>query len=219
MNGVWAAVPVKAFAGAKQRLGSVLTPAQRQALAAAMLEDVLTALAAAPLAGIVVNTLDPSAAALARAYGAEVISDDAASGHTGAVAAMGRWLIAAGRPAMLALPGDIPRVTAAEIATLCAAAGPAPSFAIAPARDERGSNAVLLAPPASVPLRFGEDSFFPHLDASRRVGIMPKVVPLPGIGLDIDTPEDLDLLRRGTPERRGHVDRVLAVLPPAPRRT
>ena len=58
-SGVWAAVPVKEFAGAKQRLSPLLTPQQRQALAAAMLEDVLAALADAPLAGIMVNTLDP----------------------------------------------------------------------------------------------------------------------------------------------------------------
>jgi hypothetical protein len=42
--GVWAAVPVKEFAGAKQRLAALLTVWQRQALAAAMLEDVLAAL-------------------------------------------------------------------------------------------------------------------------------------------------------------------------------
>ena len=130
MIGVWAALPVKGFAGAKQRLAPALTPPQRQALAAAMLEDVLEALAAAPLDGILVNTSDPQAAALARAWGAEVIADDAATGHTGAVAALARHLAAAGRLAMLALPGDIPRVTPAEIAALCDAAGPAPSFTI-----------------------------------------------------------------------------------------
>ncbi len=210
MIGVWVALPVKGFAGAKQRLAPVLTPPQRRALAAAMLEDVLEALAAAPLDGILVNTTDPEAAALARAWGAEVIAEDAATGHTGAVAALARHLACAGRAAMLALPGDIPRVTPAEIAALCDAAGPAPSFTIAPARDELGSNAVLLAPPLAVPLRFGDDSFFPHLDAARRVGIEPKVVPLAGIGLDIDTPTDLAALRLAGADRPGRAQRLLA---------
>lgn len=210
MIGVWAALPVKGFAGAKRRLAAVLTPSQRQALAAAMLEDVLKALAAAPLDGIVVNTADPEAAALARAWGAEVIADDAATGHTGAVAALARYLAAAGRAAMLALPGDIPRVTPAEIAALCDAAGPAPSFTIAPARDELGSNAVLLAPPLAVPLRFGDDSFFPHLKSARQAGIEPKVVPLPGIGLDIDTPADIDALRVMGADRPSRAQRLLA---------
>ena len=43
----------------------------------------------------------------------------------------------------------------------------------------------------AVPLRFGDNSFFPHLDAARRAGIEPTVLDLPGIALDIDTPEDL----------------------------
>ena len=42
MMDVWAAVPVKQFTGAKTRTGSLLTPAQREILAATMLEDVLS---------------------------------------------------------------------------------------------------------------------------------------------------------------------------------
>ena len=47
MMQVWAAVPVKEFTGAKQRLAALLTPEQREMLAATMLEDVLAALAGA----------------------------------------------------------------------------------------------------------------------------------------------------------------------------
>ena len=49
----------------------------------------------------------------------------------------------------------------------------------------------LCAPPFSVPLRFGDDSYFPHLVAARAAGIEPVIVRLPGIGLDIDHPADL----------------------------
>jgi len=196
---IWAAVPVKEFVGAKQRLAPMLTPAQRQALAAAMLEDVLAALADAPLAGIMVNTLDPLATELARRYGARVVTDGARDGHTGAVAAMACILGAEGRAGMLALPGDIPRVTSAEIAAVIAARLPAPSFTIAPAHDERGSNAVLCSPPLVMPLRFGDDSFLPHLAAARALGIEPTIVKLPGIGLDIDQPQDVHAFRGAVP--------------------
>ncbi len=213
MSQVWAALPVKERAGAKQRLAGVLTPEQRRALATAMLEDVLAALAAAPLAGILVNTLDPDAAALARRHGAVVMTDGARDGHTGAVAAMARRLAAEGRAAMLALPGDLPLLTSAEIAALCAAAAPAPSSTTAPARDDLGSNGVLLTPPRCVPLRFGDDSFFPHLAAARAAGIAPTVLRLPGFGLDIDTPEDLAVLRAASPA--GRVGAVLRGFAPA----
>jgi len=192
MADVWAAVPVKSFTGAKQRTASILSAAQRELLAATMLEDVLAALAGAVrLAGILVNTVDPVATALARRYGARVISEGALDGHTGAVMGMARVLVAEGKGAMLTVPGDIPRVTAAEIDAVVASCPPPPSFTIVPAHDELGSNAVLCAPPFAVPLRFGDDSYFPHMIAARRQGIEPVIVRLAGIGLDMDRPADL----------------------------
>ncbi len=210
MIDVWAAVPVKAFAGAKQRTGSVLTPWQREMLAATMLEDVLAALAGATrLAGIVVNTVDPTAAALSKRYGARVVTEGALDGHTEAVNGLARVLAVEGKGAMLTVPGDIPRVSPAEIDAVVSASLPAPSFTIVPAHDELGSNAVLCAPPFSVPLRFGDDSYFPHLMAARAKGIEPAVVRLPGIGLDIDHPADLRAFVAARPRKP---TRTLALL-------
>ncbi|MGC1409825.1 MAG: 2-phospho-L-lactate guanylyltransferase [Acetobacteraceae bacterium] len=210
-SGVWAAVPVKEFAGAKQRLSPLLTSQQRKALAAAMLEDVLAALADAPIAGIMVNTLDPLATEIARRYGARVITDNARDGHTGAVAAMARILAEEGND-MLALPGDIPRVTATEIAAVIEARRAAPSLTIVPAHDGRGSNAVLCSPALVMPLQFGDDSFVPHLAAARALGIEPTVVGLPGIGLDIDQPRDIEVLRRVEPRMTTRTGRLLKAL-------
>ena len=39
--------------------------------------------------------------------------------------------------------------------------------------------------------RFGENSYFPHLEAARRCGIEPTVIRQPGIAMDIDHPVDL----------------------------
>jgi 2-phospho-L-lactate guanylyltransferase len=209
MSSVWAAVPVKEFTGAKQRLAALLTAAQRETLAATMLEDVLAALAgAARLGGIMVNTVDPRATDRALRYGARVVTEGARDGHTGAVNAMGRLLAAEGH-ALLTMPGDIPLVTSAEIDAVLASRRDAPSLTIVPARDELGSNAVLCDPPGAVPLRFGDDSYFPHLAASRRVGIEPTIVRLPGIGLDIDHPDDLRAFLRAAPRRP---TRTLALL-------
>jgi 2-phospho-L-lactate guanylyltransferase len=207
---VWACVPVKEFTGAKQRLAALLSPEQREILAETMLEDVLEALAgAASLAGILVNTVDPRAAVLAERYGARVVTEGARDGHTGAVNGMGRVLATEGHGALLTVPGDIPRVTSQEIDAVVASCRDAPSFTIVPAHDELGSNAVLCAPPFAVPLRFGDDSYFPHLMAARHHGIEPTIVRLPGIGLDIDHPVDLLAFLRAKPRR---VTRTLRLL-------
>jgi 2-phospho-L-lactate guanylyltransferase len=200
MSGIWAVVPVKALAGAKQRLAPRLAPGQRQALAAAMIEDVLDALAAVPrLAGILVVTVDPLATSLARRYGARVVTDGAREGHTGAVSAAARILAREGRPGMITLPGDVPGISVAEVTAVLAAHRPAPAFTIVPAHDDLGSNAIVCSPPDAVPLRFGDNSFTPHLDAARRCGIEPVIVRQPGIAMDIDDPADLAAFLRISP--------------------
>ncbi len=188
---IWAIVPVKETSSAKQRLAGVLSASCRRQLALAMLGDVLDALAAVPeLAGIAVVTLDPAVAELARCAGAQVWSDGARDGHTGAVEAAARRLAVRGTT-MLTIPGDVPLVTPADIRKLLSAHGPAPGFTIVPAGDERGSNAIVCSPADLVPLRFGTDSFFPHLAAARACGLEPTTVHLPRIALDIDEPNDL----------------------------
>jgi len=194
---IWTVVPVKERDRAKERLTPLLSSALRRGLALAMLEDVLGAIAATPgLAGLLVVTVDAGAAGLARRYGARIVEDGARDGHTGAVTAAARILCAERRAGMLTLPGDVPLATPAEIGRLLSAHRPAPAFTIAPSRDEGGSNAILLSPPDAVPLRFGVDSFFPHLRAAEGQGIRPTVLRLPGIALDIDTPEDLAAFAR-----------------------
>jgi 2-phospho-L-lactate/phosphoenolpyruvate guanylyltransferase len=190
--GVWAVVPVKERDRAKERLAGILSPAKRQALTLAMLEDVLSALAGAPgLAGAIVVTVDQAARRLAQGYGVRIFEDGARDGHTGAVTAAARRLAAERETALLTLPGDVPLVTADEVGRIIAAHAPAPSFTIVPSHDEGGSNAIMLSPPEAVPLRFGVDSFYPHLGAATARGIHPTVLRLPGIALDIDNPADL----------------------------
>lgn len=190
-SAIWAVVPVKDTATAKQRLGCVLSASQRRELALAMLEDVLATLAAVrALAGILVVTIDEAAARLATRYGASVSSEAATEGHSAAVMAAARLLARRGA-AMLTLPGDVPLVTPYDIERLIATPLGTPGFAIVPARDELGSNAILCSPADAVTLRFGDNSYFPHLEAARARGIEPVVLHLPNLGLDIDEPDDL----------------------------
>jgi 2-phospho-L-lactate guanylyltransferase len=148
------------------------------------------------LAGILVVTADAAARKIAAAHGARIVTEGARGGHTAVIAAAAKMLAAERRGGMLQVPADIPLVSAQEITALLDRHRPAPSFTIVPARDERGSNAVIVSPPDAVPLTFGDDSFHPHLAAARRLGIDPQVVKLAGIGLDIDTPEDLHAFAR-----------------------
>jgi 2-phospho-L-lactate guanylyltransferase len=189
---LWAVVPVKDLAHAKQRLAGVLDAAERQGLFAAMLEDVLAALAASEgLAGILVVTREPQARDLAARYGARVLVEPANRGHTAASTLGAATLAAEGGAGMLQLPADLPLLTAADVDAVLQAHAQAPSITLAPSRDRLGSNAVACSPPDLLPLRFGDDSFYPHLERARALGIEPKIVERAGLALDVDTPADL----------------------------
>ncbi len=195
---MWAIVPVKDLAGAKARLSPVLSADERRGLFCAMLRDVLVVLADTPsLDGIALITRDPAAEVLARRFGAEIITEDQNSGQTNAVAHGVSQLIARGVADIMQVPGDVPLATAVEFEQVIAAHLPAPAMTIVPARDQQGSNCIICSPPDSVALRFGDNSFFPHLEAAHRASIQPTICTLPGLGLDIDTPDDLaELLAR-----------------------
>jgi 2-phospho-L-lactate guanylyltransferase len=208
---IWAVVPVKETAEAKQRLAALVPAHLRAGLALSMLEDVLDVLAAVrTLAGIVVMTADAAAAEIAARRGARIVEEAARDGHTAAIAAAAKILAAERRGGMLQVPADIPLVSAQDVTTLLDRHRLAPSFTIVPAHDERGSNALIVSPPDAVSLTFGDDSFHPHLAAARRHGIDPQVVKLPGIGLDIDTPEDLRAFARlnSTTRTQAFIDRI-----------
>lgn len=196
------AVPVKDLVNAKQRLIPLLSPAERGELARAMLEDVLEALGQARLGEVVVVTRDPAVETLARRHGAALLREENNRGHTEAVAHAQRTARERGATRFLTIPGDVPCTTAAELTALAAALPSGPGVVFVPSLSGFGTNAALLEPPAALPLKFGEPSFDNHLVAARDAGLQPLVLRLPGVGLDIDAPEDLALLLERGPSTR-----------------
>ena len=193
---IGAVLPVKDFGHAKQRLAGFLSAVECRLLAEAMAEDVLETLSqVSELSEIIVVTRDERAFELAARHGARVLAEPSNDGQSAAVeraaAAMGR----AGVESLLQVPGDVPGASADEIAAVLAAHGRAsdgaPAVTLVPSYDRRGTNCVLCSPPDVLPFAFGHESFGPHCEAARAQGIAPRIIALPGLGLDIDTPDDL----------------------------
>lgn len=190
-DATWAVVPVKDLVRAKQRLLGALAPPARRGLSLAMLADVLDALDATPrLAGIALIGRDATVAKLARRRGLRVIPETGA-GLNAAITQAAKTLSAEGCARLLVIPADVPRVGPEEIAQILAVLHAAPGLALVPDRHGTGTNAFACSPPGAVAPRFGEDSFARHLAAARDARIPATVLRLPGLGLDIDTPDDL----------------------------
>ena len=197
LNGIWAVLPIKDFEQAKQRLAGVLSLVHRQNLFRCMVEDVLTALSQSQrLAGIVIVTRHPDAKALAAKYAAKVVEEPQNNGHTEAVMRGAHALAAKDVAGMIALPGDVPLVTAAEVDEVLAQHGAAPCITISPAHDELGSNAMVCSPPNVMKLRFGDNSYYPHINSARALNIEPNIVHCAGLALDVDHPQDLAVFCR-----------------------
>jgi 2-phospho-L-lactate guanylyltransferase len=187
-------IPVKNLDNAKQRLASILDQQTRTKLAHAMLSDVLEAVSnCSSHSEVSLVTSDAFATELARKFNFQVIADTSNRSETDAIEMATRFCEQNGVQSTLVIPADIPLIQSSELDQILRVA-PDQGSVLVPAADGRGTNAILRNPAGLFPLRFGNDSFKPHLEAARATNKPCTVLHLPGIGLDIDNPSDLQEL-------------------------
>ena len=194
-------IPVKNLRDAKQRLSPLLSREERFALAQAMCEDVLQELARwQNRPAVAVVTSDPFARDLAARFDFEIIADDN-TGETSAIEMATAVCQERGAACTLVVPADIPLIERAELQKIAESAPPGGAVLV-PDAAGRGTNAAWRSPSDLFPLRFGNDSFLPHLAAAKATGLPCTVLELPGIARDVDRPEDLRELAAATGARR-----------------
>jgi 2-phospho-L-lactate guanylyltransferase len=193
---VWAVIVARVGPRAKSRLAVALEPDQRRQLALAMLADVLHICASsdAALGGVVAVVDDPAARQLAERHGALSVED--AGGDMNGAARLGLQTAAAhGAGTAIVLPGDIPLLSAADMRALLEAAADTPrAVVIGASRDGQGTNALLLRPTDVITPTFGPPSVDRHARLGQSAGAATHVVNNLGLGLDVDTPQDLAAL-------------------------
>lgn len=193
---VSALIPVKGFRNAKQRLSPLLDAAERELFAEVMFRDVLKqVLKARGLVETYVVTGDNKVAEIAASLGAQLIREKAEKGETDAVDFARGELKQLGHEAVLIIPGDMPLVRSADIEEVLAQVPEGAGFPFAllvPSHDRMGTNALLLAPPDIIKLRFGYDSFTYHMSQVSAQGLPLRFIENERLALDIDEPKDLE---------------------------
>jgi 2-phospho-L-lactate/phosphoenolpyruvate guanylyltransferase len=181
-------VPVKRLDHAKSRLAGALAPADRRALALAMLGDVLAAVGRSrSAASLTVVTGDPEAAAAARLGGATARDDEARPWNAALMEAIAA-LPAGSATAIVA--GDLPLLERGDLDALVDALG-ATGVVVGRAHDG-GTNALALGPAGAIAPHFGEPaSAAVHARLAREAGYEPIVLDRPGLAVDLDTEDDL----------------------------
>lgn len=196
-----AIVPVKRFSAAKRRLAGTLEEAAKRRLLEAMLADLLAALGRSEeVAAILVVTGERRAEKVAMRAAQrlttpiEVLRDPTDHGHSEAAVLGIVRAKATGAECVALLPGDCPLLDPAELdgALQRAADG---RVGVIPDRHGEGTNGLVLAPPDAIGPAFGPGSRERHLELAAARGLLGELEALPSLGLDLDTPEDLQDLR------------------------
>lgn len=194
---LWAIVPVKPLRRGKSRLRGVLSEEERALLNFTMLGHTLKTLAQVPEIDVtLVVSRDSAALALAREYGARTVQEEGAPELNTALRRATIVAQAYATRGVLVLPADLPLLNATDIQTMIARAGTPPVLVIAPDRRQDGTNALLVSPPGLIDYAYGPGSFKRHCDRAQKFGVRVEVVNIETFALDLDLPEDLELLRQ-----------------------
>ena len=177
--------------GCKTRCAGVLGPADREALTAAMLQDMLAAIAGcAEVSGTWVVTPTPGLAALAEADGARVVRQTRPAGLNAAFAlAAAEVRERAPYEAVMLMPGDLPGLRSSDLAAAALLAR-AHEVVLAPALDGGTGLLGLRAGVRFVPT-FGPMSFARHAATAARGRLSLATLAATSLGEDVDRPEDL----------------------------
>ena len=194
---LWAIVPVKPLRRGKSRLAGTLSEDERADLNRSLLQNTLKTFSdLKEVEEVLVISRDPQALTIARQYGARTVRED---GQPELNTALRRATVIAqvyATRGVLILPADLPLITRDDVLTLIERAGDPPAVVIAPDRHGTGTNALLISPAGLIEYDFGDDSFHRHCQRAREAGARLEIVNLPTLGLDLDLPEDLELVRR-----------------------
>lgn len=196
-----AVVPLRSLTWGKARLGDAVDGEEREALLLGMLLHLLGTLRDWP-ACEAVHLVSPDARVLAagRDSGAAPVLQ-ASIGLNDAIE-LGRGAATqAGATAILVVPADLPLLESSSLDRLLDAADAAvaagagrPVVVVAPSDARGGTNALLLSPPDAIEPCFGANSLEAHVRAAAAAAASLQLVVDPGLGFDLDTPEDLERL-------------------------
>ena len=184
---VVAVVPLKNLKLAKSRLSNILAEGERQELVLAMFDDVLVSLRASHFIDEIFLVADKYFDPVADV---QMITEIKNRGYDEAIIEALKDSRINQAQAMLILPADLPLVSRDELNTLIRDQEDR-SIRIAGARDQDGTNALVMKPPHLLATSFGVGSFKRHKKIAKALSVKIEEVNLPGLSFDVDTEKDL----------------------------
>lgn len=189
-SSLWVIIPGQSFDRSKTRLSPVLGPAERKRFSRACLIHVVqTARRIFPARQIVVVSAAAEVLGLAKRLGVIALRETGA-GLNKAVSQASRYAQGRGAKGVIAIHGDLPGLKLEELKALRGNLMRHQGVVLAPDEACEGSNALAMRPAGKIRYRFGPGSFKKHCAETRRARARLKIIRLPGLARDIDTPEN-----------------------------
>jgi 2-phospho-L-lactate/phosphoenolpyruvate guanylyltransferase len=195
----WIVIPSASFARSKSRLAPILAPAERQAFSRDCLRHVLRAARrAAGARRTLVVSRSAEALGLARRSGGIALIERRAN-LNGSLHQAAEFARRRGARGVLVVHSDLPGLNARELARVMAPLRRRRGVALAPDRENSGTNALAIRIGERFSFRFGPRSFAMHLSEARRRRLHAWIVAAAGLAEDIDTPQDYRRLAKVRP--------------------
>jgi 2-phospho-L-lactate guanylyltransferase len=192
---IWAIVPVKPLRRGKSRLAGLLSEEQRTRLNRFLLEHILSTLnEISEIEHTLVVSRDPAALALTRGMGGRTVLEDGVPQFNTAIQRATIVAQAQGARAVLILPADLPLVEPNDLTTLLMQGDNPPVVVIAPDRRLDGTNCLFINPAGFIEYGYGPGSFQRHSKRATDAGARLEVINSEHLGLDLDLPEDLEMV-------------------------
>ncbi|MEW5871157.1 MAG: 2-phospho-L-lactate guanylyltransferase [Chloroflexota bacterium] len=208
---LWAIVPVKPLRWGKSRLAEVLTQDERVDLNRRLLTHTLDTLTAIPeIESVLVVSRDPLALSLARSYGARTVQETGAPQLNVALAratVLARNFATRG---VLIVPADLPLITPEDLRAMLERVGQLSAdesvVVVAPDHRRQGTNALLVCPAGLIDYEFGPNSFERHCELARQAGARLEICEFSSLALDMDLPEDLEMVSEAFENLTTHLE-------------
>jgi 2-phospho-L-lactate guanylyltransferase len=192
---LWAIVPVKPLRRGKSRLSEILSEDERAQLNHQLFLHTIQVLKQVDnISDILVVSRDSDVLTEARELDVRTVTENGTPELNNALRRASLFSKAFSTEGVLIVPADLPLLIPEDVNAFLHARKERPMIVIAPDRRQMGTNMLLTNPADLLTFSFGQDSYKKHTSLARSEGADVVVVENERIALDLDIPEDYEIL-------------------------
>lgn len=192
---LWAIVPVKPLRRGKSRLSEILSEDERAKLNHQLFIHTIQVIKQVDaISDILVVSRDSDVLTEARELDVRTVTENGTPELNSALRRASLFSKSFSTEGILIIPADLPLLIPEDVSDFLKARKAQPMVVIAPDRRRKGTNMLLTDPADLLTFSFGQDSFREHTTLAASKGAEVIVVENERIALDLDIPEDYEIL-------------------------